>query len=598
MSSQLALASLLSTMTAEQLTTVLEVRAVAHPEAIRDALDLAGALLKPDSIHRALRSSSREVLELLSGQNDTQHDEAVAAALILPGETIPQSNAVVRMPEVSEVLAELLSETPLTQSQLTQLPDRDSHSGDVNDLTSEDDLQATERAFDSVRLVSQLLRESEEHPFTLRQHDVLSSAIAKRVAQELARQPEEISAFVKIMLTAGLLAPGSGARSENDTFANWDDQSLSARYIALTRNWLQHSDTVLRHVLTEWAGQQSISAEQLLQYRYPLASAEKIAELAELCAQATRLGLMVNGRLTTVGVNLIGGHDDAASDLVERAFPQTVTQVYVQPDLTIIAPGPLESTSEKVLLTFAQLESSGVASTYRITASTLEASLSSGVDEQKIRDFLEQVSLTGIPQPLDYLLSEATRRHGSIVVREPAEEALAEELSTARAQSWVSCADASVTAQLRVDRALNQLGLNSVSETEVWSLFSPEQVAQALRSAGYPVTLESSRSEPGHEAEEAVSAQTPRLHSVVASRIVEVASHELSGGSHERLLELAVRQKQRVRVVMHQVNDREREFVLRPVGLRNGRLRGIDETAQVERTLPVADLIVVEHLSA
>jgi len=585
-------------MTTEELTNVLEVRAVTHPEAIRDALDLAAALLKPESIKRALRGSSRDVLEVLSGLTDSPSDAALAAALILRAESKSEGAPVTRMPEVTDVLTELLGEVALDPSELlSPLSGSDGPNTPIA-LSADEESRSTERAFDSVRLASQLVRESELHPLTLRQHDTLSAASAKRIALELAREPEEISAYVRVLLTAGAIDRGTGSRATQREFLDWFEQPLPKRFVALAQRWLERSDHALRNVIREWASSAQTDLERTLEHMYPLASADKVAELTELSVQATRLGLIVNGRISSLGLALISGKTDEAASLLEALFPQTVAQVYVQPDLSVIAPGPLESVAETTLLTFAGLESSGVASTYRITAATLEFALSSGFDEPSIRAFLERVSLTGIPQPLDYLLAEATRRHGSIVVQEPSVQHRDEELSAARAQSWVTCADANVTAQLRVDRALSQLGFNAVSETELWSLFAPEQVASSLRVAGYPVTLDHARDPALEQALETAEQTASEIHVAVANRIVEVASHEQSGGSHERLLELAVRQKQRVRVVMHQLNDHEREFVLRPVGLRNGRLRGIDEVAQVERTLPVADLIVVEHLSA
>lgn len=602
MSSQLALASLLSTLNPAQLTAMIETRAVAHPESLRDALDLAGALLKPESIQRALHAAPRDLLALLSGQTDAVPEGAYLSGLILPSEQTAIDSAAVRMPEVSAVLDDLLQQHEIAADALLA-PSMVGVSGSAKQsLSEESERVAAERAFDAVGLAGQLLRDSERHPLTLRQHDALSAVSAKRIAAECAREPEEIVTFVRVLLGANLLERKTGAVADADRIQQWRELPLPQRYVALTEEWLHNSDAVVRSVMHAWASTPDAPPEHILKQLFPLSTEDTVKKLAEFTADATQLGLLVDGHLSPAGTLLVNGDRDAAIASLSTAFPATVTQVYVQPDLSVIAPGPLNPEIEAKLLQFSELESAGLASSFRISAKTLEASLSDDLNEGDIRAFLEEVSLTGIPQPLDYLLTEATRRHGSIVVRDtPPTSASATSVDSevsAIAQTWIVCQDASAAAQLRVDRALTPLGLSPNGERLLSSLRASAQVVDALRSAGYPVTTELRNRAVAEKHDSEPSAPATDLRGELALRIVEVASHEQSGGSHERLLELAVRQKQRVRVVMQQLNQQEREFVLRPVGLRNGRLRGIDEIAQVERTLPVADLIVVEHLSA
>ena len=65
----------------------------------------------------------------------------------------------------------------------------------------------------------------------------------------------------------------------------------------------------------------------------------------------------------------------------------------------------------------------------------------------------------------------------------------------------------------------------------------------------------------------------------------------------QRMIELAVKQKQRLKVVLALGEGTEREFTLRPVSFGNGRLRGVDELVQVERTLPINNLVSVEFVN-
>ena len=79
-------------------------------------------------------------------------------------------------------------------------------------------------------------------------------------------------------------------------------------------------------------------------------------------------------------------------------------------------------------------------------------------------------------------------------------------------------------------------------------------------------------------------------------RILSSSTSGDSAATFDRLVQYAIRHKQRLRVALRQPDGTERTFVLRPVGLSNGRLRGIDEAAEVERTLPMEQLFDVAQV--
>ena len=61
-------------------------------------------------------------------------------------------------------------------------------------------------------------------------------------------------------------------------------------------------------------------------------------------------------------------------------------------------------------------EQIGVATSRRITDLTLAEAFDQGNAPEQTREFLERISLTGIPQPLDYLLKSLATRIGDLVV--------------------------------------------------------------------------------------------------------------------------------------------------------------------------------------
>lgn len=613
MSSQLLLAAQIAQLDRDQLETLIRSRALSNPASIEDPLDLAGALLKPDSIRKALAASPRGLLTALTGQHTDDADagmdaeNAVLAGLAVWKEpSTQQPEALVLLPEVSEVLTTLLDERGLSIDELnTTLIGAESRSTEPSSVDSDSSEPnhrgiSTELAFETVRITSQLLRALRDEGGATRVGTTPNAATTKRLAAEVALEPESVSPYVRLLEDAGILQFFGQRFWPSARVHEWQTWSRPQRYAELISAWFAHTKPFIRAVLAASRTQGLAHASATLAQLYPLAPNEYAEELNQFLTDAQRFGVVVANRFSPVGAHLIAGEMGAAIAELEQAFPSSVSQVYLQPDLSIIAPGPLEPTFEEQLLEFAALESAGLASSYRISARTLETALSAGHTESSIREFLATHSLTGIPQPVDYLLGEASRRHGSIVVLDgPTEQA-------PHARSVLRCAEASLLSQLMVDRALTSLSLAQLSGTEAWTLFSPNQLADALRDAGYPVTLEGgllASAATNENRDAGMSTGDLSKNGIAdplldcAARVYDAGQQDQAGGSLERVLQLAVRQKQRLRVVMQQADGSEREFVLRSVGLSNGRFRGIDEQAEVERTLPVSQLSSVEQLT-
>lgn len=611
MSSQLVLAAQIAKFNREELETLIRSRVQSNPAQIDDPLDLAGVLLKPESIRRALCSCHRDLLRVLAGHDAQSHSqEAVLTGLAVWAEPdAPKKDALVLLPEVSEVLSMLLNEHQLTTAQLADHPTPETgvdaqpepnHRGMSNEL-----------AFETVRITSQMLRALRDESGATRVGTTPNAATTKRLAAEVALEPESVAPYVRLLEEARILQFFGQRFWPSVRAQEWQAWSRPRRYAELITAWLDHSKPFIRAVFEGCRAQGFTNASAILAERFPLAPEQYEEELAQFLSDAKRFGVIVADRFSPVGAHLFAGEVGAAIAELEQAFPSSVTQVYLQPDLSIIAPGPLEPTFEDQLLEFAALESAGLASSYRISARTLETALSSGHTEDEIRAFLTAHSLTGIPQPVDYLLNEAHRRHGSIVVLDTQSEAHTAEPSAAiraaaavRANTLVQCAEPALLSQLLVDRALVSLSFTKLTDTEAWTLFSPQQVVHTLREAGYPVTREHTATEvdpvtsdPVDNASNTSGGASTDPIVECANRVYEAGQEDQAGGSLERVLQLAVRQKQRLRVVMQQADGTEREFVLRSVGLSNGRFRGIDEQAEVERTLPVNQLSTVEQLT-
>ena len=63
-----------------------------------------------------------------------------------------------------------------------------------------------------------------------------------------------------------------------------------------------------------------------------------------------------------------------------------------------------------------------------------------------------------------------------------------------------------------------------------------------------------------------------------------------------RQLQLAIKLKSKISVVLDLGGGKQVTYLIEPVGLANGRLRAKDRKADVERTLPISSIVSIELL--
>lgn len=208
----------------------------------------------------------------------------------------------------------------------------------------------------------------------------------------------------------------------------------------------------------------------------------------ETVLEARRLGLVVGTTATTAARLLAAGSATAGSPatgapgvddlepILTAALPDPVSEVIVQADLTILAPGPLvpELAAEFALL--ADVESAGAAITYRVTETSLRRALDSGSTAAGIRDLLARTSITPVPQSLDYLIEDVARRHGRLRV--------------GSALSFLRCDDPSLVAQVMGSAVAESCALRSVAPTVLISQAKPLDLVEALREHGFAPVVE------------------------------------------------------------------------------------------------------------
>lgn len=192
-------------------------------------------------------------------------------------------------------------------------------------------------------------------------------------------------------------------------------------------------------------------------------------------AEAEILGITGRGALTSYGATLLRG-GDCAAELTAR-LPPPLSQVLLQADLTAVAPGPLEPALAHDLAQVADVESSGGATVYRITAQSVRRALDAGRSARELHELFRSRSRTAVPQALTYLVDDVARRHGG--------------LRTGAMQSYLRCDDESVLDELVSDREAADLRLRRLAPTVAVSPVRTREVLDLLRAAGYAPMQES-----------------------------------------------------------------------------------------------------------
>ncbi|MFN3338166.1 MAG: helicase-associated domain-containing protein [Dietzia sp.] len=205
-------------------------------------------------------------------------------------------------------------------------------------------------------------------------------------------------------------------------------------------------------------------------------------------SEARRLGLVV-GTTATGAARLLTADPPTPGDptagpptaddlepVLTAALPEPVSEVIVQADLTILAPGPLVPELAADFALLADVESAGAATIYRVTETSLRRALDSGRTAAGIRDLLERTSITPVPQSLDYLIEDVARRHGRLRV--------------GAALSFIRCDDPSLVAQVLGSPVAESCALRSVAPTVLISQARPLDLVESLREHGYAPVVE------------------------------------------------------------------------------------------------------------
>jgi hypothetical protein len=187
--------------------------------------------------------------------------------------------------------------------------------------------------------------------------------------------------------------------------------------------------------------------------------------------EATTLGVLALGALSSAGRALLREDAAAASAALLDALPDPVDHVVVQADRTVVAPGPLEPELAKEIGLVAEVESAGGATVYRVTEDTVRRALDAGRSAADLHELFRTRSVTPVPQSLSYLIDDVARRHGR--------------LRGGDAAAFLRCDDPVLLTELLAHPVAARCRLRRLAPTVLVSPLSLGALLDEVRSAGF-----------------------------------------------------------------------------------------------------------------
>ena len=201
----------------------------------------------------------------------------------------------------------------------------------------------------------------------------------------------------------------------------------------------------------------------------------------ELLAELSILGLLKGGAISAIGRAVLLGDDDAIAAASGDVFPPVVSTFTLQGDGTAIAPAELDGAIASELAMIGELSSSGAATVYRITESSLRRAFDVGRTAADIVGLLTRHARPEVPQALGYLIEDVARRYGT--------------LRAGSAASYVRCDDPALLVQVTRAKKAAKARLRLVAPTVAVSPLTTVKLMATLRDAGFLPAQENSSGE-------------------------------------------------------------------------------------------------------
>ncbi|MGX1368968.1 hypothetical protein RKD19_004327 [Streptomyces canus] len=344
-----------------------------------------------------------------------------------------------------------------------------------------------------------------------------SGGVGARELARLGRAAQADDTVVRIVLetayAAGLLAPDGDRVPPTEAYDAWAEQEPAEQFAVLLRAWQDLPLTpstardedgkalpalagapdcggclqARRGLLTAAAGLPAgqgvkVTSElgPLVAWHRPLAddaSPQDTAPFSTVIRESELLGVLARGALSPLGAHLAAHADKELDNTARRLLPRATTTARIGADLTAVVTGTPSARLSALLDSVADRETSGTASVWRFSGSSVRRAMDAGHTPDEIVANLAAGSATVLPQPLTYLIADTARGHGRVRI--------------APAACVIHGDEPALLAELAAHRALSKLALRQLAPTVLVSGSPPATTLAALRAAGYAPVAES-----------------------------------------------------------------------------------------------------------
>lgn len=226
-------------------------------------------------------------------------------------------------------------------------------------------------------------------------------------------------------------------------------------------------------------GYSSTAMESALHWLRPLRlPAGAPTRAAEVLQEIEWLGAGAGHALSPWGRPLAdtgAGPEVVAAALIDH-LPRPDDVLLVQADHTVIAPGALSDQMRRFTDTVLDVESSGGATVFRITANSLRRGFDQGFNAAEILSTLQTASPAPLPQPVEYLVQDAARQHGQTRV--------------GGTTAYIRSDDEAALHGVLADSRTGVLRLRRIAPTVLVSPVSADTVLDVLREIGHAPVAE------------------------------------------------------------------------------------------------------------
>lgn len=400
---------------------------------------------------RALSADKREVLATIAraggsivtvGANSPIAESTALKDLLAQGLVIEDGSHTIKMPRTTlqAIKGQQPVIVPLQAPAQLRFESEEYASGAAQDEAAEQETKAdqsgTAAGLDVVYAMDRVIDALARKPQALLKNKSLGIRQLTQVAQKINREDKETKALLALGMSARLLGRGEPEGLEGNFLAptmlamEWMDSPLDERWKVLLEGW-ERMDAAY------WESQRGLDPEvenprlpelralivhtfntanaplekdgfwQAFAYLHPLTILHTNRDtLAHLLQEVQWIGAIARGRATAV----VRESFEATASLC----PEPIEQFIIQADHTVMAPGPLTPAVQRVLSSFATLESPGLASVYRFDHASIRRGLDSALTGAEMKGFLSAHTWGEVPQAIAVLIDDVARSHGTL----------------------------------------------------------------------------------------------------------------------------------------------------------------------------------------